>query len=81
MSGLQGADVTFYLTGQNAVIDLDNNTSVDLSAPKNGVLSGMLIFEDRTAQINQHHQIKSRNAPNMLGTIYLSRGILDVGIK
>jgi hypothetical protein len=41
----------------------------------------MLIFEDRAVRLNQHHQIKSRNAPNMLGTIYLPRGILNIGIK
>jgi hypothetical protein len=79
-ASLQGSDVSFYLTGQNAVLDFDNKTAIDLSAPKNGAMAGMLIFEDRGAQLNQHHQIKSRNAPNMLGTIYLSRGILDVGI-
>ena len=75
-AALQGADVTFYLTGLNAVLDLENKTTADLSAPKNGGLAGMLIFEDRTAKLNQRHQIKSRNAP-----IYLSRGVLDIGIK
>jgi hypothetical protein len=80
-ASIQGTDVSFYLTGRNAVLDFDNQTSIDLSAPKNGALAGMLIFEDRTVQLNQHHQIKSRNAPNMLGTIYLSRGILNVGIQ
>jgi Flp pilus assembly protein TadG len=80
-AAVSGSDVTFFLTGQNAVLDLDNGTSINLSAPKNGPLAGMLIFEDRSAQLNQHHQIKSRNAPNMLGTIYLSRGILDIGIQ
>jgi Flp pilus assembly protein TadG len=80
-ASLQGSDVTFYLTGQNAIIDFDNQTTIDLAAPKNGAFAGMLVFEDRTVTLNQHHQIKSRNAPNMLGTIYLSRGILNIGIQ
>jgi hypothetical protein len=44
-------------------------------------MGGVLVFEDRAAQLNQHHQIKSRNAPNMLGAIYLSKGRLDIGIQ
>lgn len=72
-------DAAVYLTGHNAELDFSPTTTLDLSAPVNGPLAGILFFEDRNADIGRTHQIASRAASKLLGTIYLSRGKLVVG--
>lgn len=69
-----------YLTGTNAVLNFDNSTSIDLKAAATGVLAGMLFFEDPTSPLDRTHLIGSRNAPQLLGIIYLPRGKLVVGM-
>lgn len=76
---LNMVDASVYLTGNNAVIYTDYTTSLDLSAPVAGPLAGILFFEDRNAPADRLHQIGSRIAPQLLGTIYLPRGKLVVG--
>ncbi len=39
----------------------------------------MLFFEDRSVPVGQTHLFSSRNAPQLLGTFYLSRNKLVVG--
>jgi Flp pilus assembly protein TadG len=78
-ASLNMVDASVYLTGKNAVIYTDYTTSLDLSAPVSGPLAGILFFEDRNAPTGRLHQIGSRIAPQLLGTIYLSRGKLVVG--
>jgi hypothetical protein len=78
---LAGSGVTIFLTGNKAVLDIDPDTSVNLSAPTTGDLAGVLVFEDRGNRAKQKHVIQSRNAPNMLGAIYLPRGTLEIGIQ
>lgn len=78
---LSGTDVTLYLTGSGATIDVKADSTISLTAPSSGSYAGVLIFEDRNAPLHQTHRFESRNAPNLLGTIYLSRGDLQVGVK
>jgi len=78
---LSGNGVTLFLTGAGATIEVKASATVSLTAPSSGLYTGILMFEDRTAPLGQAHQFESRNAPNMLGTIYLSRGDLQVGVK
>jgi len=80
-ASLSGNGVTIFLTGAGATIEVKASASVSLTAPSSGVYTGILMFEDRTVPLYQTHQFESRNAPNMLGTIYLSRGSLQVGLK
>ncbi len=80
-ASLTGNGVTLYLTGSGATIETKAKSSVSLSAPAAGPYAGVLMFEDRTVPLYQAHKFESRNAPNMLGTIYLSRGALQVGVK
>ena len=79
-AGISGSDVSIFLTG-GATLKVDNTANISLSAPATGALAGVLIFEDRTAPLHQTHEFSSRNAPNMLGTIYLPNGDLEIGIK
>lgn len=78
---LSGTDITLYLTGSGATIDVKADSTISLTAPSSGSYAGVLMFEDRNVPLHQTHKFESRNAPNLLGTIYLSRGDLQVGVK
>ena len=78
---LSGNDVTLYFSGSGSTIDVKADSTISLTAPSTGTYAGILMFEDRNAPLHQTHRFESRNAPNLLGTIYLSRGDLQVGVK
>jgi Flp pilus assembly protein TadG len=73
-----GENVGFYFTGNKAVFDFGSNTIVDLTAPRDGPMAGILFFEDRNAPSGRSHEITSNKAQVLLGTLYLSRGELLV---
>jgi hypothetical protein len=50
-----------------------------LTAPKSGALAGILFFEDRSAPLARKFRIASEYARQLLGTIYLPRGMFYVG--
>jgi len=75
---LRGEHVGFYLTGKTSTINLFPNTTIELSAPKDGPMAGILIFEDRSRSTTGKHVIRSNNARAVIGTIYLPRGELVV---
>jgi len=77
-SMVTGENVGFYLTGDDAVFDFGSNSDIDFTAPKEGPLAGILFFEDRNAPTLRRHVIKSKKADNLLGTVYLPRGIFVV---
>ena len=60
-------------------IYFDANSTINLTAPKTGIMAGLLIFEDRNLPKDQLHQILSNNAQTLLETIYLPQGRLFVG--
>jgi hypothetical protein len=78
-SQISGENVGFYFKGDAAVLDIDPSTSVSLTAPKSGPLAGILFFEDRSAPLARKFRITSDNARQLLGTIYLPRGMFYVG--
>ena len=73
-----GDYVGLYFTGDMSTFTFDSNAKINLSAPKDGILAGILMFEDRSATPNRKFTIYSNFARNLLGTIYLSRGHLDI---
>lgn len=75
---LSGVNVGIFLTGTNARLQFDVDSTISLTAPKQDEMAGMLVFEDRAATPGQIHEIKSDNARQLLGTIYLPRGRLHV---
>ena len=75
-SSAHGEGVVFYLTGTNATIHFDSNSSIDFTAPATGPLAGLIFFEDRNAPLNQEHYFDSNNISRLEGAIYLSRGLL-----
>ncbi len=61
--------VGFYLSGLLTLMFFDSGTTIDLTAPKDGSLAGILFFEDRKALPLRVHRIGSNNARNLVGTI------------
>jgi Flp pilus assembly protein TadG len=45
---LKGDKVGFYFTGNAAGLRFDPDTSISLTAPKDGVMAGLLMFDDRS---------------------------------
>lgn len=77
-ASMSGENVGFYLSGLATLMYFDSDSTIDLTAPKDGPLAGILFFEDRNAIPLRVHRIGSNNARNLLGTIYLPLGILLV---
>lgn len=75
---LDGENVGFYFTGKKATIKFEADSSISLTAPKDGPMAGLLVFEDRNAKANNKHHILSNDARVLLGTIYLPNGWLAV---
>jgi Flp pilus assembly protein TadG len=75
---IRGEYVGFYLTGKGADFSMGPNTTIELSAPKEGDMTGILFFEDRTASKMQNHTIRSNAARSLVGTFYLPRGSLTI---
>ena len=75
---LEGEYVGIYLVGSKSTFRFASNAELDLSAPKDGPLAGLLFFEDRNAPKLRRHDILSNYAHNLLGTIYLPQGRLVV---
>lgn len=75
---LSGENVGFYLTGSGSTMSFENSSNIALTAPRDGPMAGMLIFEDRASPPNRVFEISSKDAEMLLGTIYLPKGKLYV---
>src|SRR5690606_27885348 len=54
--------------------EFTKSAKVRLSAPKTGVMAGILFWEDRDLDKETKHRITSDYADYLVGTIYLPRG-------
>lgn len=77
-AAISGSYVGFYFTGVNASLRFDAASTIDLTGPKNGVMAGILLFQDRSSD-DQTFQIDSGNAGKLIGTVYLPKGNLQLG--
>ena len=77
-ASMSGKNVGFYLSGALTLMFFDSGSTIDLTAPADGPLAGILFFEDRNALPLRIHHIGSNNARNLVGTIYLPLGILFI---
>lgn len=85
---LNGDYVGFYLSGPDAKLQFDYEATVSISAPKEGLMTGLLFFSSpydgtstkgkaKTSGVKKpDHYIRSDNARRMVGTIYLPNGKL-----
>lgn len=80
-SYIHGEGVGFYFTGDKSIYLFATDSVVDLSAPTDGEMAGLLFFEDRASPPLRHFEITSDNARNLVGTIYLPNGIFSVSSK
>lgn len=78
---LSGENVGFYFEGDASVMELGPPTTISLTAPKIGIMAGILIFEDRDAAPNREFVIRSMNAEKLEGTIYLPNSTLLVELE
>jgi hypothetical protein len=83
---VKGSGVGFYFTGQLEPNDegqliamrFEQNSVVELTAPTNGSMSGLLLQEDRTVNSDRRYEVLSDGARRLVGTIYLPRGTFEV---
>lgn len=80
---LKGDHVGFYLTGALGLstVQFAPTSTISLTAPKTGDMSGMLFFEDRSVLFKFPHIIASNNARSLVGTIYLPGNTLEINSK
>ena len=78
---LTGEYVSFVFQDSAATLEFDPKTTIDLSAPKDGAMAGILFYENRLAPLDRKFTIKSEHANRLLGTIYLPRGTLKIDAK
>ncbi|ESR25661.1 VWA domain-containing protein [Lutibaculum baratangense] len=79
---LKGDNVAFYFTGDlgknpvygDSMMRFEPASVVEISAPKDGPLAGILLFEDRNMAPNLRYEVLSVKARKLVGTIYLPRG-------
>jgi Flp pilus assembly protein TadG len=76
-SQVDGAGVGIYFTGSDASFVFESSSVVNIEAPKDGPLAGLIFFQDRQSA-EADFVITSNKARNLLGTVYLPNGNLIV---
>lgn len=81
-ASLYGRGVGFYFVGTGSTFSLESGSSVDLEAAKSGAMAGLIFYQDRGSAVSDFI-LRSNNASNLLGTIYLPQGnfIVDTNAK
>jgi Flp pilus assembly protein TadG len=91
-SSFKGANVSLYMKGAGANLTFAAASSISLTAPKDGPLAGLLIFDDTTGaaapeksgkhaklgKSPREHSILSDDARTLIGTIYMPKGRLII---
>jgi Flp pilus assembly protein TadG len=77
-ASLAGVGIGFYLTGTDAVVQIEGTGTVSLSAPETGPMAGVLFFEDRDNTLHNVHRIRGEGSGRYEGAIYLSRGDVEL---
>jgi hypothetical protein len=77
-STFKGVDVSFYFDA-DAALKVGKNTQIDLAATRTGALAGLLFFGARNPSPKIKHEILSKNAQKLLGTIYFPESLLSIG--
>lgn len=80
---IEGEGVGFYLTGALGLstIQFAPSSTISLTAPRTGDMSGMLFFEDRSVIFKYPHILASNDARKLVGTIYLPGNVLQINSK
>lgn len=78
---LLGENVHFYFADDKALFQFADRAVIDLSAPTDGPMAGILFFENQAAKLGRNFHIGSGNVKKLLGTIYLPKGTLNIDAK
>jgi hypothetical protein len=70
-----GDYVSFYFADDAATLRFKDRADVELSAPTDGPMAGLLLFENPSAPPGRSFEIASDSVRKLLGTIYLPRGV------
>ena len=73
-SEVTGDGVGIFLAGTKSRFEFTSNAKVSLTAPRTGVMAGLLFMEDNTIAKETKHRITSDYTERLVGTIYLPRG-------
>ena len=75
---IEGTHVGFYFTGFQSTLFFGPKTSISLVAPKDGLLAGILFFEEYSSTSGRLFNILSDDARTLTGTIYLPKATLII---
>jgi hypothetical protein len=67
----RGSGVTFYLTGAQAGFTINGGGTIDISAMTTGPYAGLLIVQDRTANVGNDNKLNGDAATKLVGGIYI----------
>lgn len=76
-ASISGLNAGFFLIGATSRFSFATGSTIDLTAPKDGPMAGILFFGARS-QSDLKHEILSDNARQLLGTIYLPTSELSI---
>lgn len=77
-STFKGENVGFYFSGNQSTVEFGSDSVISLTAPKTGLMAGLLMFEERSSAMHRKFSIRSKNAERMEGAIYLPNGTLFI---
>ena len=80
-ASLRGDYVSFYFEDDAATIAFKDKAIIELGAPKEGPMAGILFYENPAATEGRTFEISSDAARKLLGTIYLPKGVFKTGGK
>jgi Flp pilus assembly protein TadG len=77
-TALSGKGVTIYFKGAGAVLNFAGNADIDLEAPTDGEMAGILIFDSRSQNSGNTHKVTSNKTRRIVGAVYLPNTQLEV---
>ena len=77
-AAVSGSGVTFYLTGSGAGFSINGGGAVTLTAPTSGVYGGVLVFQDRLANVGATNTLNGGASTKLVGAIYTAAQELSV---
>ena len=78
---VRGNYVGFGFTGPNAQFKFQGQADVELYAPKDGVMAGLLFYERPNRPEYPLHEINSPNVEKLVGTVYLPKSELRISVN
>jgi hypothetical protein len=95
-ASMRGIDVGFFLKGPGSKLTFARDSTINLSAPRTGIMAGLLIYDDPSGvaapdntappapggnSATRVHKITSDNARTLIGTIYMPQGRLVIDAR